>query len=431
MNMKVRTVAVLCVAVACLLTSWARAQDWPQWRGSNRDAKASGFVAPATWPEQLNEQWKVTVGDGVSTPAIVDDKIYVFTRQEAAEVIRCLDAATGKEIWQDRYETAGASGPAASFSGPRSSPAVAEGKVVTLGVQGILSCYEAATGKLLWRKEDLRGSIPRFATSSSPIIVRGLCIAQLGGSNEGAIIAYDLTTGDEKWKWTGDSPAYGSPVLMTVDNTDVIVTPTEQHMVAVSVADGKSLWQAPFSQGRYNAATPIVDGQTIIYAAQGTTAEKFSLTGDGIEAEMLWNNSDATVMFNSPVLSNGLIFGLTATNQVFCVRAQTGETAWTAPLTAAATPQPTPEPQRGPGKSRRGGRGGGGGYGSIVDAGSVLFALTPTGTLVVFEPNDKEFKQLASYKVAAAKTYAYPVIAGNRVLIKDEDSLTLWTLESP
>ena len=161
MNTSVRTVTVLSIGVAGFLASLASAQDWPQWRGSNRDAKASGFVAPATWPQQLTEKWKVAVGDGVATPAVVGDKIYVFARQEGNEVIRCLDAGTGKEIWQDKYETAGASGPAASFSGPRSSPAVAEGKVVTLGVQGILSCYDAATGKLLWRKEDYRGNVPQ------------------------------------------------------------------------------------------------------------------------------------------------------------------------------------------------------------------------------------------------------------------------------
>ena len=193
---------------------------------------------------------------------------------------------------------------------------------------------------------------------------------QWRGSNRDA-------NGRRNMEVNGDSPAYGSPVLMTVDGTQVLVTPTEQNMVAVSVADGKSLWQVPFSQGRYNAAAPIVDGQTIIYAAQGTTAEKVSLTGDGIQTEKLWNNADATVMFNSPVLHDGLIFGLTGTNNVFCVRAQTGETAWTAPLGAAAAapapkPEPKPEPKSEPGKGRRG-RGGGGGYGSIVDAGAVLF----------------------------------------------------------
>jgi len=123
-----------------------------------------------------------------------------------------------------------------------------------------------------------------------------------------------------------------------------------------------------------------------------------------------------------------LIFGLTGTNTVFCVRADTGETAWTAPLGTAAKAAPAPQPKREPGKGRRG-PGGGGGFGSIVDAGSVLFGLTPAGELVVFEPSDKEFKQLASYKVAAGASYAYPVIVANRVFIKDAEALTLWAIE--
>jgi outer membrane protein assembly factor BamB len=76
-----------------------------------------------------------------------------------------------------------------------------------------------------------------------------------------------------------------------------------------------------------------------------------------------------------------------------------------------------------------GGMGGGAGYGSIVDAGSVLVALTPSAQLVVFEPNGKEYKQLASYKVAEGGTHAYPVLSGNRIFIKDKDSVTLWTVE--
>src|SRR5262249_2730379 len=182
-------------------------------------------------------------------------------------VVRCLEAASGKELWQDKYDTQGASGPAQRFSGPRCSPIVADGKVVTLGVQGVLSCYDAASGKLLWRKDDFAGSAPKFFTSSSPLVAQGLCIAELGGDRNGGIVAYDLASGTEKWRWTGDAPAYASPVLMTLDSAQLVVTQTESKMVALSAADGKLQWEAPFAvQGRgYNAATPIVEGQTIIY----------------------------------------------------------------------------------------------------------------------------------------------------------------------
>src|SRR2546422_2267512 len=175
--MKHRTMAL--ALIASLATAGAFAQDWPQWRGPNRDAKASGFKAPKTWPKELTQKWKVTVGEGVATPALVGDKLYVCSRQEGNEITRCLDAASGKELWQDKYETGGASGPASGFSGPRSSPALAQGKVATLGVRGILSCLDAATGKQLWRKDDFPGAYPRFHPAASPIIVDGLGIAQL------------------------------------------------------------------------------------------------------------------------------------------------------------------------------------------------------------------------------------------------------------
>jgi outer membrane protein assembly factor BamB len=401
----------------------AGADDWPQWRGANRDAKVAGFNAPKTWPKELTQKWKVSVGGGDATPALVGDKLYVFTRQGGDEVIRCLDAATGKELWQDKYEAQPPTPPAAGpHAGPRSSPAVADGKVVTLGVRGTLSCLDAATGKVAWRKDDFKGFWPMFFISSSPVVVDGLCIAQLGGKEKGrgkasgGVVAYDLATGNEKWKWTGDSPAYASPVVTTVDGTKLIVAETEGKVVALTAADGKLAWETAFAaQGRggYNAATPIVDGQTIIYGGggRGATAVKIEKKGDGFGAQGRWSNKETSVQFNTPVLKNGLLFGLSQRNDFFCMNAQNGKTLWTSPAPKA---------------------GGGGrrveGYGSIVDAGPVLVALTPSSQLTVFEPSDKEFKKVASYKVADTQTFAYPVVAGNRVFVKDQDSVTLWTL---
>src|SRR6516164_7828256 len=120
----------ICVVVASAMLLAARpapaggqgAGDWPQWRGPNRDARAAAFDVPKMWPKDLTQKWKVAIGEGVSTPALVGDKLYVFARQEGHEVTRCLEAATGKEVWLDKYEAMGATGPSAGFSGPRSSP---------------------------------------------------------------------------------------------------------------------------------------------------------------------------------------------------------------------------------------------------------------------------------------------------------------------
>ena len=404
MNRTMTAVAgVLAVSAGCAL-----AQDWPQWRGANRDAKASGFTAPKTWPKELTQKWKVSVGLGDATPALVGDKLYIFARQGDDEVIRCLDAANGKELWQEKYAAQAVSGPAAQHSGPRSSPSVADGKVVTLGVSGILTCVDAAKGKTVWHKDDFAGAWPRFYTASSPIITGGLCIAQLGGESSGGVVAYDLATGDQKWKWTGDGTAYASPVILTIDGTKMVVTLTAKKIVGIGVTDGKLLWEVPFPvQGRaYNAATPIVDGATVIYAGsgRGTKAVKIEKTADGFAAKELWSNPDNAVQFNSPVLKGGQIYGLSQNGVIFCLDAKDGKTLWTAEL-------------------------GGKGFGSIVDAGSALLALTPKGDLTVFEPSDKEYKKVASYKVADTETYAYPVAAGKGVFVKEKDSLTLWTID--
>jgi len=406
-----RTVPQTITVIAGLLAltaACACAQDWPQWRGPNRDAKASGFTTPKTWPKELTRKWQVTVGLGDASPAVVGDKLYVFVRQDGDEVLRCLNSADGKELWKEKYEATQVSGPASGHSGPRSSPTVADGKVVTLGVGGVVSCVDAARGKLLWRKDDFSGAWPRFYTASSPLVVAGLCIVQLGSESKGGIVAYDLATGDQKWKWTEDGTAYASPMVLKLDGTRMVVTLTAKKIVGVAVADGKLLWEVLFpSQGRaYNADTPIVDGQTVIYAGagRGTKAVKIEKTADGFAAKDLWSNPDNGVQFNAPVLKGGQIHGISQNGVLFCLDAKDGKTLWTTEL-------------------------GGRGFGSIVDVGSALLALTPKGELTVFEPSDKAYKQLASYKVAETETYAYPVVTGKGIFVKDKDSLSLWTAD--
>jgi outer membrane protein assembly factor BamB len=408
--------AVIAGCVILLGASGAGAQDWPQWRGTNRDGKVTGFTAPKAWPKELTKKWSVTVGDGVATPSLVGDKLYVFTRQGGDEVVRCVNVADGKDVWSEKYASPTFSGPDGGFVGPRSSPTVADGKVVTLGAMGILTCFDAASGKKLWQKDDFKGMVPQFHVSSSPIVVDGLCIAQLGGgrNNPGAIVAYDLASGEQKWKATGDSPAYASPVLLTVGGDKVLVAETQQSIVAITLAGGKELWKTAYTVQRmgYNASTPMVDGETVIYggSARGTKAVKMEKKGDEITAKELWSNSDNSVQFNTPVLKSGLLYGISGADKLFCINVETAKTAWGAALDSSSNPRER-------------------GYGSVVDAGTVLFALNPSGQLVVFEPSDKEFKQIAKYKVASGGTFAYPVISGKRVFIKDKDSLSLYTIE--
>ena len=391
--------------------SCIHADDWPQWRGPNRDNKVTGFNAPAVWPKELTRKWKVDVGLGDASPVLVGDKIYVFTRQGGDEVTLCLDAADGHEIWHDKYPAAAVSGAPSRHPGPRSTPVVADGKVCTLGVGGVLSCLDADKGTVVWRKESKEH--PKFYAASSPIIVDGKCIAEVGTEGDGGIAAYDLADGAEKWKWPGAGPSYASPVLMTVDGVKQIVALTDKSVVGVSAADGKLLWQNPVPGRRYGIvqlhhppgrwANGVLRAGGDRHDGDQGGEEGRRLHGPAAVAEV-----NSAEKYNTPVLKDGLIYGLSAAGRgatnFFCMKADTGEEAWTD-------------------SAKRGE------CGAVFDAGDVLLALTSDSQLVVFKPGDKGYTELAKYKVADSPTWACPIIAGNRVIVKDKDSLTLWTIE--
>jgi outer membrane protein assembly factor BamB len=223
--------------------------------------------------------------------------------------------------------------------------------------------------------------------------------------------------------------------VTTIGDRKVIVFVSDKSLAAVGATDGKTLWKTNYEQGRYNAATPVVEGQTLIYAGpgRGTTAVSLEPEAAALAVRELWSNPDNSLMYNSPVLKDGLLFGLSNSDNLFCINAENGQTVWSVtasgePASAQGNREEQAQPGQGQRRRRRGG-GGGGGYGSIVDVGSPLLALTPNGQLTVYAPDGGSFQKLASYKVAESGTYAYPIAAGNRIYVKDQNSVTLWTID--
>lgn len=410
---RARAVALLvAVAVGAALAPDSRGGDWPQFRGPNRDGKATDFKAPKKWPEALAQKWKVTVGDGVATPALVGDKLYVFSREAGAEVTRCLNADTGKEVWKDKYDTEFKGKGDQGYQGPRASPVVAGNMVVTFGVNGTLSGLKAATGEKVWRIET--GNVPRFHTSSSPLVEGKFVVVQVGTENTGGVTAYDLATGDVKWQWTDEAASYASPVLMTLGTTKVVVAETDRSIVAIGLETGKTVWKTPFplaAKGppNYNASTPVLDGTKVLFSgiARGTKAVQVEKKGDAYSAKDLWTNKDSSAHYGTPVIKNGHMYLLTANDNLVCVNVATGKTAWTQSVTG-----------------RRG-------YGNVVDAGPVLLAQTAAAgaKLLVVDASEKEYTELAAYKVSDTEVYAYPIATGNRIYIKDKTSVILFTVE--
>jgi outer membrane protein assembly factor BamB len=406
--MKKVYVILSCIAILLTINVLSlHSQDWPQWRGMARDSKVAGFKAPAAWPSELKQEWKVQVGFGDASPVLVGGKLYLNTRQGDDEAVLCLDAVTGKELWKTLYRSPAVTGPAGSHPGPRSTPAVSNGKVVTFGATAILSCLDAATGKVLWKRENPANAYPQFYTGMSPLIIDNMCIAHIGTKDNGEVIALDLKTGAEKWKSSGDGPAYASPSVLTIDGKKLLIVQTEKNLIALNLSDGKLIWQiaTPVQQRFYNCVSPYINDAVIYYTGQGNgmKAVKVEKSGNGYAAKELWSNPDVGAKWNTPVLKDGYLYGFTDQKRIYCINAESGKTAW---VDNAVNSD----------------------FASIVDCGQVIIGLPSTANLIVLKPDPSAYSQIAKYKVSETPIYAFPVIAGNLIYIKDAESLTLYKI---
>lgn len=396
--------SILSAALLILFVCGSSAQDWTQFRGTNRDCRVTGFKAPSSWPSELTQVWKVQVGTGDATPVLEGKKIYLNTRQGDNEVILCLDASTGKELWKNEYPSPAVTGPAGSHPGPRSTPVIVSGKLVTFGASGILSCLDAATGKVLWRKNNPDKAVPQFYTGISPVVENNVVYVHLGTKDKGQVVALDLKTGDEKWKWEGDGPSYASPSVMSIDGKKALVLFTEKNLIAFNMADGKVLWQlaAPVQQRFYNCVSPVINGKTIYVTGQGTGMKAIEAGISGTKE--LWSNKEVGAKWNTPVLKDGFLYGFTDQKRIYCLNASDGSTAWVDNNVNSD-------------------------FATLVDCGSVLIGVPSTSNLIVFKADPKAYTEVARYKVAETPVYSFPVIAGNNIYIKDAENLTLFKIK--
>ena len=195
-----RTLVVVLLAAAASgapasIAAQARASagDWPQWRVSNRDGIVTSFTEPAAWPEKLTEQWKVTVGLGYATPVLIGNRVFMFARQDANEVMMAIDADTGKVSRQTSYPAQVTMNPAAvrHAEGPKSTPTYADGRLFSLGYGGIVTAWDASNGKILWQKTEF--PMATFGTAQSALVDRGLVILHVGGNkSNGALTAFTI-----------------------------------------------------------------------------------------------------------------------------------------------------------------------------------------------------------------------------------------------
>jgi len=396
-----------------VVLSAATGDDWPQWRGPHRDGALGSTSAPASWPEHLQLRWKLTVGEGHSSPLLAGGRIFVFTRQQGKEVASAIDPPSGKILWQQSYPAPYKMNPAAERhgEGPKSTPVFHDGKLYTLGISGILTCWDGPTGARRWQQDfskQYRQTSPLYGTAMSPVVDHGLLIAHVGGHDDGALTACDASSGGVKWRWTGDGPAYASPIVADLGSAGQVITETQNHIVGISVAGGQLLWDMPFTtEYVQNIPSPLLYGDLVILSGleKGVFAVRPAVKDGKWTAETVWRNRDVSMYMSSPVSEGNWIFGFShyKKGQFFCLDAHTGATRWTSP------------PRQGDNAA-------------ILSSGGNLILLKDSGELVIAKAGGKSFEPLRTYTVADSSTWAQPLIVREGVVIKDATTLAFWSI---
>ena len=411
--MTLKNYQLLSTLVVLIVTAGAPAviaQDWPQWRGPNRDGAVESFDLPSVWPDRLTEQWTVDVGLGYATPIIVGDRIYMYARQDGDEVMLAIDADTGDVLWRSAYPAPFDMTPAAARhgEGPKSTPTFADNRLFTLGMSGIVTAWDAGTGRQVWQVE-APPIQPLYHTAMSPVVDGDLMVVHIGGQDDGALTAFDVETGDVQWSWNGDGPAYGSPIVVELEGTRQVVTFTQENMVGVELDTGALLWRRPFvTPSTTTSQTPILyDGQ-LVEAGRGNGITLFRVVreGNAWTTEDVWHTDEVSLHMTNGVVVDGVLYGLSHLNsgQYFGLDLDTGAVLWT------STPRQAENA-------------------AVLGVGDTIFSLEEDAELVVLRSSRTEFAPLERYDVATSATWAQPTLRGNRLYVKDVSSLTLWTFE--
>jgi outer membrane protein assembly factor BamB len=194
---------------------------------------------------------------------------------------------------------------------------------------------------------------------------------------------------------------------MIIDGKKHLIVQTEKNLISLNLADGKLMWQiaTPVQQRFYNAASPYIDGQTIYYTGQGTgmKAIKVEKSGNEYVTKELWTNPTIGAKWNTPVLKDGFLYGFTDQKRIYCLNSTTGQTAW---IDNAVNSD----------------------FASIVDCSTVIIGLPSTANLIVFKPASTAYSEVIKYKVSETSVYSYPIVAGEKIYIKDAETLMMYKI---
>lgn len=417
-----RLALVLLLTLTLALT--LQAADWPQWRGPTRDGHARGAQLPGQWAARPPEpKWTAAVGLGYSGPAVARGKVFIHTRDDETgnERCLCLDAATGKQIWEITYPSAFKAPDPTAGKGPNATPTVDRDRVYFFGLGGVLTCAAFDTGKVLWQhdcekeywgvKKGPLGDdswFPPCGATASPLVDGDTVIVLVGGKKAGAVTGFDRLTGKLLWSALDDRSSYASPAVASPGGVKQIVSFTGTRMVGLRHADRELLWDHPFpTKFEQTIISPVVWKDLVVIGGEAKPTIGMKLTKDGstVKHEAAWKSDELRLYLATPVVQGDRLIGFDhRTSKLVCLKLEDGSTVWTSP-----------------GLNTK--------HAVLLLTGDVLFTQTLDGDLRIARVNADGYEDLAKWKVADKNTYAHPALVGNTLFVKGTEKLTCYELK--
>lgn len=328
-------------AVGCGLGSTVSnvcAGDWPQILGPRRNGVAENERLIDTLPASgLARVWEHEVGSAFAGPAVVAGRLYLFSRHGDEEVLEARETAKGTVVWRAKFPTAYQ--PTINpEGGPLCVPVVTDDKVIVFGADGNLHCVGREKGQPLWSrdtKKDFQAPRGYFGAGSSPLVLDGRVVVNVGGRSNAGVVAFDLKTGDTVWQKGNDLASYASPIVTTTDGVVTVIAITRLHVVGLDPVTGQERFRFPFGDRgpTVNAANPLVVKQHLfVTASYGIGAVSAKLTKQS--AEQVWANDDTlSSQYSTPVSDGTLVFGIHGRQDVGsaslrCLDPMAGKVRW-------------------------------------------------------------------------------------------------------
>ena len=353
--------ALLLAALAVVLivsnASWA--EDWPQWRGPNRDGQWNAEGIVDTLPDgQLPLEWKFDIGPGYSGPTVAKGRVFVMDRQvdgsRQTERVLCVNSSTGQLLWQHAYP---ALYTISYKAGPRASVTVDGPLAYAVGAMGHMHCLNVDDGKVLWSRslaEEFQVDLPIWGIAGSPLIYGDMVIQQVGGPGA-CYVAFDKQTGREVWRSLDERAGYSSPIVIEQGGQDVLIAWTGESLSGLDPKTGEVFWAHPMPPLKMpiGIATPTVADNQIFVSSFYDGSLMIEVSKDSPESQLVWrargkderHTGSATVtlkdqvvreggpygvhtMIGNPILKDGLIFAVDSYGEFRCLDALTGKRLW-------------------------------------------------------------------------------------------------------